>query len=399
MPRLDLRAQGDIDLAQKLLSNIDVRRAKERFDKKADKLGARRQLLATALRLTPGMAPVVDGVMEACRDTLGLEPPLETYVYPDAAFNAAAVRPERGRVFVMVSSALLDDFEPGELRFVVGHELGHHLFEHHAIPVGAMVAGEERTDPGTMLKLFAWKRWAEISCDRAGLVCAGGLEPALHALFKVASGLRGSRVKIELEPVLQQLADLREEAQRMERADEPVRADWFSTHPFSPLRLRAAQIFAGSEMMQQGGTPLAEVEAQVQELMEMMDPSYLRARSESAEAMRRLLFAGGVLLAVADGKVSHETLSALEELLGAGSVPLQVNPDAVREDLERRVEAVRELVPPLRRAQVIRDLCIVAQADGVISQPETELLFGLADAVDVDRGVVRCVIPEHRLLE
>ena len=110
--------------------------------------------------------------------------------------------------------------------------------------------------------------------------------------------------------------------------------------------------------------------------------------------MRRLLFAGGVLLAAADGEVSKETLEELEDLLGIGSVPSEVNPEAIREVLGRRVEAVRQQVPPLRRAQVMRDLCIVAQADGVVTEAETALLLEIADSAGVDRGTIYCVLPE-----
>ena len=60
----------------------------------------------------------------------------------------------------------------------------------------------------------------------------------------------------------------------------------------------------------------------------------------------------------------------------------------MREDLGRRVERVKELVPPLRRAQVIRDLCVVANADGVVTSAETEILLELAEAVEVSQGVV-----------
>jgi len=377
-------------LAEQLLKDRTVVQAIQQMEENADRVGARRQLLATSLRLARGMAPLVDQVMDTCRERLEMDAPLETFVYPDADFNAAAVRPEGGRMFVLVSSALLDNFEPDELAFVVGHELGHHLFGHLSIPVSAVLEAREHLDPGTLLKLFSWKRYAEISSDRAGLVCAGGLEPCLCALFKVASGLRGHRVKVDLEPVLRQLADLQEEARRLARSDEPVRADWFSTHPFSPMRLKAAQLFAASEVMTEGGASVDELEAQIQDLMDLMDPGYLQDRSEEAEAMRRLLFAGGVLLSAADGRVSKETLDALEEMLGLGSVPTSVNPEAIREDLAKRVARVNELVPPLRRAQVIRDLCVVAQADGLVSESETEVLFDLAEAVQVGRGMVSC---------
>ena len=151
MKRDDLRARGDKDLAEKLLKDQVVKKAIERFEEQADKVGARRHLLATSLRLAPGMAEVVDQVMESCRHTLGIDSPLETFVYSDSSFNAAAVRPEGGRLFVLVSSALLDNFEADELSFVVGHELGHHMFQHLSIPLGAIMEGKERVDPGTVV--------------------------------------------------------------------------------------------------------------------------------------------------------------------------------------------------------------------------------------------------------
>lgn len=218
--RTDLRATGESDLAQRILREPGVRNAIERYEKLMEESGARRHLLATALRLTPEMAPEVHQIVEACRVTLGLNTPLETYVYPELQYNAAAVRPERGRLFVMLSAGLLEGFESDELRFVIGHELGHHLFEHHKIPVGALL-GTSVGEPGLPLRLFAWQRYAEISSDRAGLLCAGGLEPAARGLFKLASGLRGSRVKVRIDQFLAQVGDLREESERLAKADGP----------------------------------------------------------------------------------------------------------------------------------------------------------------------------------
>jgi Zn-dependent protease with chaperone function len=390
-PRTDLRASGDRDLAERILREPGVANAIERYEKRAAEMGARRELLARALRLTPEMAPEVHAIVAACREALGLETPLETYVYPELQYNAMAVRPERGRLFVMFSAGLLEGFEPDELRFVVGHELGHHLFEHHKIPAGALL-GPGVGGPGLPLRLFAWQRYAEISSDRAGLLCAGSLEPVARGLFKLASGLRGSRVKVRIDQFLAQVGDLREESERLAKSDEPVRSDWFATHPFSPLRVRAAELCARSELMVPGGLARAELEAEVDELVRLMDPSYLRERSEAAEAMRRLLFAGAVLIAGSGGEVSKEALGALEGLLGAGAVPRDVNLPAIREDLPRRIARVREVVPPLRRAQVIRDLCVIVRADRVVTEAETRVLSEIATAVGVDNALVACTV-------
>jgi tellurite resistance protein len=388
--RDDLRAQGDRDLFDRLLVDRDVARAIERIDRDAGEIGARRQLLGTALRLSPEMAPDVHALLDGCRAALGIEAPLETYVIPSPVFNAAAVRPERGLLFVLLSSGLLEAFEPDELRFVIGHELGHHLFEHHRLPVAALLGGKAPPGAGLALRLFAWQRYAEISCDRAGLVCAGSLEAAARGLFKLASGLRGGRVRIVIDQFLAQAGDLRDEVGRMARADEPARSDWFATHPFSPLRLRAAELCARSEILAPGGLPRADLEAQVQELMVLMEPSYLQEKSDVAETMRRLLLAGAVLIASASGRIDPAAIAALEGLLGPGSVPPDLKPEVLRADLPDRIAAMNRVVPALRRGQVIRDLCVIARADGRVDEKEMALLYEIAAAVGVDRDLVSC---------
>lgn len=398
MPRDDLLAQGDRELAERLLNEYEIRHAIERFEKDAQDLGARRHLLATAMRMLPEMAPDVHEIMESCRAELGIQIPVETYVYPSPVFNAAAVRPERGLLFVILSSSLLEAFEPDELRFVVGHELGHHLFGHHKIPVGALLSGTAPVSAGLALQLFAWQRYAEISSDRAGLVCAKGLQPAAHALFKLASGLRGGRIRVLIDKFLSQVPELQEEAERQARADEPIRADWFATHPFSPLRVRAVELAARSELMVSGGLPRADLEAQVQGLMTLMDPSYLKEDSSSAEAMRRLLFAGAVLIATVSGEPDEKAIQELEQLLGPGSIPFTIKPEVIRQDLPQRIAYVKEVVPTLRRAQVIRDLCVISRADRRVSEAELQIIFEIADAVGVERSLVTCNTtgkPEH----
>ena len=389
-PLQDLRADGDRDLSERLLKDRDIVSAIERFEKQSKEIGARRQLLGTAMRLAPAMAPDVHEIMESCRQTLTIESPVETYVYPSPVYNAAAVRPERGLLLVLISSSLLEGFEPDELKFVVGHELGHHLFGHHRIPVGALLGGEIPIGASLALQLFAWQRYAEISCDRAGLACAGALDPAARALFKLASGLRGGRIRIDIEQFLSQVRDLRDEVTRGASADESPRGDWFATHPFSPLRVRAVELAAQSELIVPNGLTRSALEAQIQELMALMDPSYLIEQSEAAEAMRRLLLAGAILIASVSATTNADAIKELQRMLGPGSLPSEIKPSAMRNDLERRIARVNDVVPILRRAQIVRDLCVIARADGRLDAAEQKILYEIAAAVGVDASLVAC---------
>jgi Zn-dependent protease with chaperone function len=206
-----IRAKGDRDLAEILLQDPDVKRIIEQRER--DEIAAtRRHLLAVAVRLTPSMAPSLIAVVERCRQALAIELPVELFVVPRAQFNAFSYGSERGRVLVGLTSQLLEAFDDDELAFVIGHELGHFSFDHHQIPVGVLVAEGSKIRAAQAIQLFAWQRYAEISADRAGLVCAGGMAPTGRAFFKIASGLHGHRITFDIEAYLEQIGDSEAEA-------------------------------------------------------------------------------------------------------------------------------------------------------------------------------------------
>ena len=380
-----IRSEHDAALAETLLRDKDIRRSIERLEReleKSDRSGAtRRHLLSTSVRLSEALAPDVHQVLRACQQRLGVETDLELYVYPSPQLNAACVRPEAGRVFIMFSSELLESFNEQELAFVAGHELGHHVFDHHDIPVGALLRGKYAVSPRLALQLFAWSRYAEISADRAGLMCCDDLDAVARGLFKLASGLRDGAAHVVMEALLEQVEDIK--SLGMAKGDDRPRADWFSTHPFSPLRLVAAKLFASSEVMQEGGITTAQLELEVQKTLAIMEPGYLKETTEEAELMRRLLLAGSMVVAAASGDVSDVEIEAIEAMLGEGKVTRHLSVPALRDDLPARIRAVNDLVPPARRAQVLRDLCVIALADGHADGAERAQLREIAESLEV----------------
>ncbi len=377
MPQaLHLRSEGDTALFDAILEDPGVKRSLERFNKDIEAAETRRHLLSTSVRLGPGLVPHLHKVIDDCRQRLGVEADVEMYVYPSPHFNAACVRPEDERILLMFSSELLDAFDGNELAFVAGHELGHHIFGHHDIPVGALLKGPHAVSPRMALQLFAWSRHAEISADRAGMWCAQDLDSVARGLFKLASGLRDGAASVVMDTLLAQVEALADFGSAT--AQERPRADWFSTHPFSPLRLKAAQLFADSEQMKQGGSSRAELEAAVHTVMSIMDPGYLKDTSEQATLMRRLLLAGAMIVADASDGISDQEVAAIEDFLGEGKVTRNLSVEALKQDLPRRVAAVLESAPPSRRAQLVHDLCVIARADGHTDAAERAVLEQIA---------------------
>lgn len=392
MPASTIRCRNDARLYERLVSTPEIVKARERIEKLQERghTSVRRRLLATSVRLTRSMASRLHGIVDSCVERLEIEIPLELYVYSSPQLNAACLKPEDGRLIIMFSSRLLEGFDGDELRFVMGHELGHHLFQHHDVPIGLILNGRSRPAPKLALDLFAWSRYAEISADRAGAHCARSFNAEAQALFRLASGLTGTTIGFDLDAFLQQVDD-------MDDRDTPAsqvhpRADWFSTHPFSPMRVRALELFSASELARDGGTSVDDLELAVENLMGLMEPSYLEGRTEAAEAMRRLLFAAAVTVARASGDISEAEIAAFESLFGEGSFSDTLDLDRLEAELEQRIEQVKAKSSLPQRIQVLRDLCLVARADGRTSPKQQALLESIAAHLEVEPSFVgRCI--------
>ena len=392
MDATTIRARSDLELFNKLKEDSLVKKVNEQLTK-ANNDGpqsVRRHLLATSVRLSATMEPEIHRLGDECSEKLGLDIPLETYVYSSPQFNAACVKPEDGRLFIMFSSSLLEAFQGAELRFVMGHELGHHLYQHHDIPIGYILKGKQPPPPGLALELFAWSRYAEISADRAGAHCAQDLTAVARSLFKLSSGLTGGVVQFNLDEFMGQVDEMQI------HDDQPGQGspmeDWFSTHPFSPLRVKALKVFYESEFATPGGISVDALEADVQTLMSLMEPSYLESKTDVAESMRRLLFSGAVSVADASEGISHQEIAVFEKFFGKGAYSEKLDVERTKNRLAERIENTASAASHGQCTQVMRDLCIVARADGHVTHEEIEMLVKIAKGLGIARGFVeRCL--------
>ena len=131
-----------------------------------------------------------------------------------------------------------------------------------------------------------------------------------------------------------------------------------------------------------------DVELAVSDLMGLMEPSYLEGKTHGAESMRRVLFSASLMIAAASGEITPEEIAALESLLDFGNVPQEPDLDTIRRQFPKRVEQLKALEGRARRAQVVRDLAVIAKADGKVQADEVQVMYEVADALEVDRSVV-----------
>ena len=196
------------------------------------------QLLRNALAVTPASAAGVDGLVQDCRRRLGAEA-VQVFAVRSRQLNAYTFGLHAPRV-VVLNPALFERMDADELRFIIGHELGHVVLGHTWLNtlVGGM-AGLPTSFGGAMLLTLAlrgWSRACEYSADRAGLAACSSLGKATSALIKLVSA--GSTPQ-ELERALR----------AVEAEDDSllnVLAEGLSTHPMIVKRIAELRQFAAS---------------------------------------------------------------------------------------------------------------------------------------------------------
>jgi uncharacterized tellurite resistance protein B-like protein len=395
-----VQAKRDRELRGELEADRGVKKALEKFDQRASGYGFRhrRSLLAEAIRLNKRMAPDVSDALAHCRKVLGFDRPVEVFLRPDPHYNAFCSKGRTGPITLGLSSKLVEDFTPGELRFVIGHEIGHALFDHFGIPMPVTATIEDiggtLVSRPVQLRLFVWCRAAEVSADRAGLLCAADPEVAATAFFKLSSGLSRPGIKADLEAFASQVEALASApSAAMELRDDDDTLDCFSTHPYTPVRVRALLAFGRSAMFRElakvgtGGISIDEVESVVERDMALMEPSYLEDRGDHADKLRRGLYCAGVAVAAAHGGVSDEEMAALRSLLGAKQARTPENLDAIKAELEGLLGELAG-ADLQHRCQLVQHLTVIAGVDGHVADEEYTEMARIAERLGVPATVI-----------
>jgi Zn-dependent protease with chaperone function len=230
------------------------------------------ELLGHAVKVGPRQFPRVHALSERCAETLGISTP-NVYVVNNPHLNAATYGTNDDS-FIMIHSALVDHLSDEELMSVIGHECGH-IHNSHVVYLTALhwmqnLAGMfvRWISFPAFFALRAWSRRAEITCDRAGALCAGDLDIALRALTKLALGSRKLYDQLDIEAFLEQ----HEEAQAM-----PGRfVEVFATHPWLPKRVLALRTFGESALFRrhaglgEGGLTMEQVDDKVHGIVKVV---------------------------------------------------------------------------------------------------------------------------------
>jgi Zn-dependent protease with chaperone function len=188
-------------VAMRKLTGFDVllRRLAGLFSDRSLRL----MFLASSVRASESQFPQLYQAMRDGAYVLDLPTIPELFITQDPLVNAMTLGSDKP--FIVVTTGMVDLFDAEEMRFAIGHELGHVLSGHavyrtmlyHLIRLAARVAWMPIGYlglRGIIWGLEEWYRKSELSCDRAGLLAGQDIEAARRALMKTAGGYRMSEL-------------------------------------------------------------------------------------------------------------------------------------------------------------------------------------------------------------
>ena len=170
-------------------------------------------------------------------------PLIDVYIIQDNNLNAFATGFYKYG-FIVLSSHLVDTFTPGELLFVLGHEMAH-IKKHHITFTRLTQPAINNNFQIVLASLISftfniWSVKAEYTADQAGLITTRDLNAGITTMVKLAGGAYDTPDRL----VNYELGNDPETFESHRNA----LLEYIGTHPFISNRIKRLKVFASSSV-------------------------------------------------------------------------------------------------------------------------------------------------------
>lgn len=307
------------------------------------------------------------------KDALGFSDPVDFYVTGDSSINAFSIAAEDSDHphIVNVNSELFNLMSEAELKFVVGHELGHLINQDTALRrlISFVYPPESTSIPITLqYKIHLHDNLAELVADRYGYIACGNLDACVTAFFKMASGLDLEKMQVSIEELLE---------------DNSKHLDYFLKgkgmshydHPVNPIRVQAISLFANAKNQDELDNGMKEL---IQILLKL-------GNNPIDEPMSVFLATAGLIGANIDGRITQEEYEhIIRNLSGSQIFPKVFLDDIMKMDVQKlfegAVNAILEINPGLK-PNLLEYIIRVVLADKEISEEEVNFIYNIGQGL------------------
>ena len=316
---------------------------------------------------------------------LNFEEDVDFYITGDSTVNAFSVAAEEeGEPHIVnINSALFDLMTTDELKFVIGHELGHLINKDTALArlIRFVFPPEANVPVSLQYKIRLHDQLAELVADRYGYIATENLDVCVTAFFKLASGLDLAKMNVSIEALI---------------ADNNRRLEYFlndkgvsrASHPVNPIRVQALNLFATSESEE-------ELKAGMDELISIL---LKVGTSELDEHTARFIASAGLIVANIDEGINEDEINrVIESLSSMKMFPRQFLDEIAQGNVGQifadSVENILRINPGMREG-MLKYLINIVLSDKLIAKEEVDLLYHFGEQIGLSDMEVASAIGE-----
>ena len=327
----------------------------------------RSQMEGHCMKVDPKLLGNFYNLCQEVLQRLSFKEPVDFYVSGDASINAFSIAAsEEGHPHIVnINSELFKLMSEDELKFVVGHELGHLINKDTELKrlINFVYPPNKPQLPLALHhKIHLHDNLCELVADRFGYIACGNLEASVTAFYKMKSGL-------DLQSMQVSIADLLEDnAKHLEYFKSGGGLSLYD-HPVDPIRVEAIRLFATSKSQ-------AALERGMKDLYDIL----LRlGDSEMDYYLKFFVATAGIIVANIDGKVTEEEYNHIVDALSIREFfpkdflkgVSKQNVDQIFEDCINHILQIDPGMKPNLVAYIIRTI----MADSKIGEDEVIFVY------------------------
>ena len=387
-----------------------ITRLASQFIKEYENTSSEQSFMRSGFKVSKDLSPRYHKLFREAEQCLAFDSDqIIPYINPDFQVNAACIKEENNKYLIYLTSSLIEKMSDQEILFVIGHELGHAFYSHHALPVRGIMNSYDPPTANKALHLLKWSRMAEISADRAGLLCCRDLDAALGAMLVLTSGISSSFLNVDSEAYGKHAEELIPTLLENQTLD-----DLYATHPFNPLRVMSLKLFWQSKELHdllkigENKKDLSEISLEIRQIFSSMDgdeshneslkkgkkrkaskPTKKVNVSDSQKSNENIflnqeeecLFWGCILVASVSDDISESEVESILSINKNDEIVIELNRLKLIKDIKKLAEEKFRLslvdienLKQQKRCSMLQKLILVARADGEVDEEEKKLL-------------------------
>lgn len=326
-----------------------------------------------SLKVNETLLPQFYNLCREVKEKLEFVGDIDFYITGTSDVNACAYfsNDEQRPHIIEVNSGLFKLMNEEELKYIIGHEIG------HLINCDSMINNlfyfiypdEEALEkcPEFLVKRVAfYGRLAELGADFYGYIANENLDACVTAVYKMASELDLAQMNVSIDTLI---------------AENNQRLDYFlkeggvtdGSHPVNPIRIRALELFATAKTQAAFNRGMNDLVWALQKLQyDALD-----------NAIADYIAAAGIFISQMDGKRDkNEEDFIIRELAAYSLSPYKdlkrVEKGDVVNTLNNAIKNILEMAPDLK-GELFNYFVNMAFADGELNEKELALIYDFGD--------------------